>query len=154
VKKQNVQKIKSSYTPELGKSKQQLYEYAYKRVQSSTRKGSHIEAIALLESIMSDRIESAISSLTRKPVSASSLGSLFKLLDKLSPAEDDLKALVWDWNESRGLVIHQMVKLTNDYNSTWAERVKFAKITAQEGIILLPQLRRYTDRIIREARKS
>lgn len=154
MKKQNVQKIKSSYTPELGKSKQQLYEYAYKRVQSSIRKGSHIEAIALLESIMSDRIESAISSLTRKHVSASSLGSLFNSLDKLSPAEDDLKALVWDWNESRGLVIHQMVKLTNDHNSTWAERVKFAKITAQEGIVLLPQLRRYTDRIIREARKS
>ncbi len=154
MKKQNAQKIKSGYTPELGKSKQQLYEFVHKRVQSSIRKGSHIEAIALLESIMSDRIESAISSLTRKPVSASSLGSLFKSLDKLNPAEDNLKALVWDWNESRGLAIHQMVKLTNDYNSTWDERVKFAKITAQEGIILLPQLRRYTDRIIREARKS
>jgi hypothetical protein len=154
VKKRDVERVKSDYTPELGKSKQQLYKFAHRRVQSSIRKGSHIEAIALLESIMSDRIESAISSLTRKPVSASSLGSLFKSLDKISPAEDNLKALVWDWNESRGLVIHQMVKLTNDYNSTWAERVKFAKITAQEGIALLPQLRRYTDRIIREARKN
>jgi len=102
---------------------------------------------------MSDRIESAISSVTRKPVSASSLGSLFKTLDKLSPADTDLKALVWDWNESRGLVIHQMVKLTNDYNSTWAERVKFARVTAQNGLALLPQLRRYTERVIRETRK-
>jgi hypothetical protein len=147
-------KVKSVYTPELGKSKQQLYKFAHKRVQSSIRKGAHIEAIALLESIMSDRIESAISSVSRKPVSASSLGSLFNTLDKLRPAEDDLKTLVWAWNESRGLVIHQMVKLTNDYNSTWAERVKFAKITAQEGLILLPKLRRYTDKIIRETRKS
>ena len=154
MKRRNVEKVKSGYTPELGKSKQQLYKFAYRRVQSSIRKGSHIEAIALLESIMSDRIESAISSLTRQPVSASSLGSLFRLLDKLSPADDNLKALVWDWNESRGLVIHQMVKLTNDYNSTWAERVKFARITAQEGLILLPQLRRYTDSIIRKSRKS
>ena len=154
MKRRNVEKVKSDYTPELGKSKQQLYKFAHRRVQSSIRKGSHIEAIALLESIMSDRIESAISSLTRQPVSASSLGSLFRLLDKLSPADDNLKALVWDWNESRGLVIHQMVKLTNDYNSTWAERVKFARITAQEGLILLPQLRRYTDSIIRKSRKS
>lgn len=154
MEKQNVEKVKSNYTPELGKSKQQLYKFAHSRVQSSIRKGSHIEAIALLESIMSDRIESAISSVTRLPVSASSLGSLFKSLDKLIPAEDNLTALVWDWNKSRGLVIHQMVKLTNDYNSTWAERVKFAKITAQEGLILLPQLRLYTDRIIRDARKS
>ena len=154
MKRRNVEKVKSGYTPELGKSKQQLYKFAYRRVQSSIRKGSHIEAIALLESIMSDRIESAISSLTRQPESASSLGSLFRLLDKLSPADDNLKALVWDWNESRGLVIHQMVKLTNDYNSTWAERVKFARITAQEGLILLPQLRRYTDSIIRKSRKS
>jgi len=154
VKRRNVEKVKSDYTPELGKSKQQLYKFAHRRVHSSIRKGSHIEAIALLESIMSDRIESAISSLTRQPVSASSLGSLFRLLDKLSPADENLKALVWDWNESRGLVIHQMVKLTNDHNSTWAERVKFARITAQEGLILLPQLRRYSDRIIRKARKS
>jgi hypothetical protein len=154
VEKRNSDKLKSFYTPELGKFKQQLYKLAHKRVQSSIRRGAHIEAIALLESIMSDRIESAISSVTRKPVSASTLGSLFKTLDKLSPADDDLKALVWAWNESRGLVIHQMVKLTNDYNSTWAERVKFAKTTAQEGLILLPQLRRYTDRIIRETRKS
>ena len=150
----NSDKFKSFYTPELGKSKQQLYKLAHKRVQSSIRRGAHIEAIALLESIMSDRIESAISSVTRKPVSASTLGSLFKTLDKLRPADDDLKALVWAWNKSRGLVIHQMVKLTNDYNSTWAERVKFAKTTAEEGLILLPQLRRYTDRIIRETRKS
>ena len=154
MKRRNVEKVKSEYTPELGKSKQQLYKFAHRRVQSSIRKGAHIEAIALLESIMSDRIESAISSLTRQPVSASSLGSLFRLLDKLSPADDNLKALVWDWNESRGLVIHQMVKLTNDYNSTWAERVKFARITAQEGLILLPQLRRYSDSIIRKSRKS
>lgn len=154
MEKRNSDKLKSFYTPELGKSKQQLYKLAYKRVQSSIRRGAHIEAIALLESIMSDRIESAISSVTRKPVSASTLGSIFKTLDKLSPADDDLKALVWAWNESRGLVIHQMVKLTNDYNSTWAERVKFAKTTAQEGLILLPQLRRYTDRIIRESRKN
>jgi hypothetical protein len=153
MKKRNNEKVKSVYTPELGKSKQQLYRFAHKRVQSSIRKGAHIEAIALLESIMSDRIESAISSVTRKPVSASSLGSLFKTLDKLSPADTDLKALVWDWNESRGLVIHQMVKLTNDYNSTWAERVKFARVTAQNGLALLPQLRRYTERVIRETRK-
>jgi len=153
MKKRNIEKVKSVYTPELGKSKQQLYRFAHKRVQSSIRKGAHIEAIALLESIMSDRIESAISSVTRKPVSASSLGSLFKTLDKLSPADTDLKALVWDWNESRGLVIHQMVKLTNDYNSTWAERVKFARVTAQNGLALLPQLRRYTERVIRETRK-
>ena len=154
MREQGVKKVKSAYTPELGKAKQELYRFAHERVVSSIRKGSPIEAIALLESIMSDRIESAISSITGKPISASSLGSLFKTLDKLSPAENGLKSLVWEWNESRGLVIHQMVKLTNEYNSTWAARVKFARITAQNGLALLPQLRRYTDRIIRENRKS
>jgi hypothetical protein len=66
--------MRSSYTPELGKNKQLLYREAHKRIKRAIKKGSHIEAIALLESIMSDRIESAISVVTGKQVNVSSLG--------------------------------------------------------------------------------
>ncbi len=145
-------KKKSSYSPELGKSKQELYRQAHKRITRSINKGSHIEAVALIESIMSDRIESAISVITNKPVIASTLGSLFKKLNELEPAPIDLRTAIWEWNQSRAFVIHQMVKLTNEVDSSWTERITYSRKTAAEGLKILKDLRRYTDRIIRERR--
>jgi hypothetical protein len=146
----HTQRLRSSYTPELGRNKQLLYREAHKRIKRAIKKGSHIEAVALLESIMSDRIESAISVVTRKQVSVSSLGKLFRTLDNLVPADENLRTSIQDWNKARGFVIHQMVKITNDTFSTWSERIIFARLTAKEGLIILNELRKYTDRIIRQ----
>jgi len=143
-------KKKTKYSPNMGKSKQNLYRHAYKRIESSISKGSHIEAVALIESIMSDRIETALAAITNQPVTASSLGTLFKKLHQIEPASDALRAAIWEWNESRGFVIHQMVKLTNDHDSTWTERITYSRKVAREGLPLLKELRKYTDRIIRE----
>lgn len=145
-------KKKTRYSPNLGKSKQELYRQAHKRIDSSIAKGSHIEAVALIESIMSDRIESAIAAITQNEVSASTLGTLFNKLHLLQPADYELVEAVKAWNKSRGLVIHQMVKLTNDYDSSWTTRVSFTRKVAKEGLIVLRNLRKYTDRIIRENR--
>jgi hypothetical protein len=145
-------KKKTRYSPNLGKSKQELYRHAHKRIESSKAKGSHIEAVALIESIMSDRIESAIAAITHHEVTASTLGTLFNKLHQLQPADYKLVESVKAWNKSRGLVIHQMVKLTNDYDSSWTSRISFAREVAKEGLIVLKNLRKYTDRIIRENR--
>lgn len=144
---------KSKYTPALGKKKQELYRQAHKRIKNSIAKGSHIEAVALIESIMSDRIESAIGAITNKDISASTLGSLFNKLQELRPAEKELADSIKSWNKARGLVIHQMVKLTNNYDSDWSARIRFARITAKEGLKVLTDLRKFTDRIIRDNKK-
>lgn len=146
----NSQRLRSSYTPELGKNKQLLYREAHKSIKRAIKKGSHIEVVALLESIMSDRIESAISVVTGKQVNVSALGKLFRTLDNLVPADENLRTSIQDWNKARGFVIHQMVKITNDTFSTWPERIAFARLTAREGLVLLKELRKYTDRIIRQ----
>lgn len=116
-------------------------------------KGSHIEAVALIESIMSDRIESAIGAITKKEVNASTLGSLFNQLSQLQSTDPDLAESIKAWNKSRGLVIHQMVKLTSNYDSDWSARLKLARLTAKEGLQVLTELRKYTDRIIRDNKK-
>ncbi len=145
-------KKKTKYTPELGKRKQELYRQAHKRIENSIAKGSHIEAVALIESIMSDRIESALGAIAKKEVNASTLGSLFKQLNQLHPADPELVESIKAWNKSRGLVIHQMVKLTNNYDSDWSARISFAREVAKEGLIVLKNLRKFTDRIIHENR--
>ena len=144
-----MKQTKTPYSPELGKAKQLLYSKAYNRVDQAIKKGSHIEAISILESLMSDRLESALSAFTKEPIHVSTLGTLFRKLDSLVPANASLVEMLWEWNAARGLVIHQMVKLTNEHNSTWTERIAFARKTAKEGKLLLRELRKYTDPIIK-----
>lgn len=147
-------KFKTRYSPELGKAKQDLYRFAYLRIQRAIKIGAHIEAIALIESLMSDRLESAISSLTGKQVKASTLGRLIKEFDGLAEIDSDLKVALYEWNASRAFVVHQMVKLTNDEISSWTERIAFARLTAKEGLVLLAELRRLTDKTIRNLKKT
>lgn len=63
--------------------------------------------------------------------------------------DDEFRAAIWAWNRSRGLVVHEMVKLTNEIEASWEERIAYARITAREGKELLRQLRKYTDKISR-----
>lgn len=145
-------KIKSRYSVETGKAKGELYKSAYQRIPRAIAIGAHIEAVVLIESLMSDRIESAISVLTDKEVKASTLGKLISDLTKLIMLDDALKADLFAWNESRAFVVHQMVKLTNNEISTWNQRIAFARQTAKDGYRLLLALRKVTDKIISNGR--
>jgi hypothetical protein len=82
-------------------------------------------------------LETTLSVVTGREVIASSLGTLFKKLNQLNPASDELRQKIWVWNQSRGAVIHQMVKLSNDHHSGWQERLAFARRTSKEGVLLL-----------------
>lgn len=147
-------KVKSKYSLVLGQSKQNLYRSAYLRIQRAIKIGAHIEAVALIESIMSDRLESALSLLTHEQVHASTLGILISKFDKVSELEPEFRSALYEWNDSRAFVIHQMVKLTNEESSTWLQRIAFARSTAKEGVILLGQLRKVTDKVVRTAIKN
>lgn len=147
-------KVKSKYSLILGQNKQNLYRAAYSRIQRAIKIGAHIEAVALIESIMSDRFESALAVLSQEQVHASTLGALISKFDKISGLEPQLKSALYEWNDSRAFVIHQMVKLTNEETSTWLERIAFARRTAKEGVILLGELRKVTDKVIRTAVKD
>ena len=145
---------RSKYTPEVGAAKQQLYREAHKRLSRAIKNGFHVEAIALTESIMSDRIESAISTITGQVVEIGTLGKLISAFRELHPIDEEFRLELRDWNRARGQVIHQMVKLTDEHQATWRERMTFARHTAIQGEVLLKELRKVTDKIIREGRKQ
>ena len=145
---------RSKYTPEVGAAKQQLYREAHKRLSRAIKNGFHIEAIAITESIMSDRIESAISSITGQVVEIDSLGRLISMFHLEHPIDDGFRIELREWNRARGQVIHQMVKLTNEHQATWRERMTFARHTAIQGEVLLKELRKVTDKVIREGHKQ
>ena len=143
---------RTGYTLELGITKQKIYRSAYRHLERSTKKGAHLEVIVILESIMSDRIEGALSSLSAERINVSTLGALISKLNDAHPIDDDLRMRLRDWNRARGQVVHQMVKLTDDYSPSWSQRITFARNTAKEGVLLLKELRKVTDKIIRTAR--
>ena len=147
VERQN--STRSKYTPALGKAKRELYRKAHKHLDRATAKGSHIEVIAILESLMSDRLESAISSITGESQAVNSLGSLVSKFHQIHSIDDELRLRLREWNRHRSQIIHQMVKLTENHTPTWAERMTFARRVAAEGKILLKDLRRVTDKVIR-----
>lgn len=147
-------KVKSKYSVILGQNKQNLYKAAYIRIQRAIRIGAHIEAVALIESVMSDRLESAIGVLSKEQVHAATLGTLIGKFDKIYGLDPELRFALYEWNDARAFVIHQMVKLTNEESSTWLQRIAFARLTAREGVILLGDLRKVTDKVVRTAIKD
>ena len=152
--KPDPKKLKTRYSPEVGKAKRDLYQSAHRRIIRCIKIGAHIEAITLIESIMSDRIESCLAAYSKAQVEATTLGSLVSKIDKIQPMGLELKSSIYKWNKDRAYAVHHMVKLTNDYSSTWIERMAFARSTAKDGLIIMKNLRKFTDAVNADIKKG
>lgn len=99
--------------------------------------GYYIEAIALQDSMISDRLEGLLGML-KQNVTMNSLGQLAQLSRALDPAAfGDLADRVLYWADRRNVVIHQMVKVGPTYHHSWPQRVALARRTAVDGLALL-----------------
>jgi hypothetical protein len=128
------------------KARQDLYHRAYSRVNKAIARGFHIEAIAILESLMCDRLENLLQAL--HPDSKVELGSLGKLYNSVNKEIEIPESLLIDlkqWNQARGQVIHQLVKISDIDAMNWLERMAFARKTSNDGKKLLGKLRKFTD---------
>ena len=128
------------------KAREDLYHRAYSRVNKAIARGFHIEAIAILESLMCDRLENLLQAL--HPDSKVELGSLGKLYNSVNKEIEIPESLLIDlkqWNQARGQVIHQLVKISDVDAMNWPERMAFARKTSNDGKKLLGKLRKFTD---------
>jgi len=128
------------------KAREDLYHRAYSRVNKAIARGFHIEAIAILESLMCDRLENLLQAL--HPDSKVELGSLGKLYNSVNKEIEIPESLLIDlkqWNKARGQVIHQLVKISDVDAMNWLERMAFARKTSNDGKKLLDKLRKFTD---------
>jgi hypothetical protein len=128
------------------KAREDLYHRAYSRVNKAIARGFHIEAIAILESLMCDRLENLLQAL--HPDSKVELGSLGKLYNSVNKEIEIPESLLIDlkqWNKARGQVIHQLVKISDVDAMNWLERMAFARKTSNDGKKLLEKLRKFTD---------
>jgi hypothetical protein len=123
-----------------------LYHRAYSRVNKAIARGFHIEAIAILESLMCDRLENLLKALhPDSKVELSSLGKLYNSVNKEVEMPELLLADLKQWNKARSQVIHQLVKISDVDAVNWRERMAFARKTSREGKLILNELRKFTD---------
>lgn len=130
-----------------------LYKAAYSRIKLATEQGFYLEAITLIESLISDRLESRLTFLKKTDFSFKTLGTLIDQM-KAQESNSDIQVLIADrlnkWRNSRNISIHEMVKLSNSDASTWLDRTNTLSFVAEEGFEILREL----DKILKCLRKD
>ncbi len=122
------------------KFKYELIRSARKRVDRAIQSGFHIEATALLESLIADRIESVIENKTGEVQKVQNLRTLVKNAISLGIISEDLAADIRSWSDNRAKVVHEMVKVSSENSGSWRERMTFARQLAVEGKEILKKL--------------
>jgi len=134
------QNFRIAWSIEHGKFKYELIKNARKRVERAIKSGFHIEATALLESLIADRLESSIENKTGKIQKVQNLGPLIKSAISHSIISEDFAADIRSWSNNRAKVIHEMVKVSNENSGNWRERIAFARDLAIQGKEILRKL--------------
>lgn len=109
---------------------------AISRFNTAIEHSFFLEATALIESLICDRLESRIGELTDKSVEFGTLGDLLK---KLNTIESDVELkyimnnILYKWAGKRNVVVHQAAKIELGKKKDWNEYLRLAKLTAIEG---------------------
>lgn len=104
-----------------------------------------IEATALAESLIGDRMESRLSYLNQADVKFESLGKTRALLSAVE-SNANIKTLintkVNKWVEERNKVIHRAAKISKERAKDWEDYLNNAKAVAEEGFGIFRELDR------------
>lgn len=112
-----------------------------------------MEAISLVESLVSDRLESHLSFSLDRDFGFKNLGALIDKI-KSNEADEMLSSLITndldEWRKQRNKAAHEMVKIEDGKSIVWEDRVKINKTVAETGLKLFREI----DNQIRQLRKQ
>ena len=132
----------------------QLYKKAHERINESIEKGFYLEAITLIESLISDRLESRISFLTDSNFGFEALGTLIKKI-KVIEEDDEFKEIVSieldRWRIKRNEALHQMAKIDIDNLQTWESKIIDLKEISINGNDLLKKIKSREQKLRRQS---
>ena len=127
----------SKKNPLIGKSRQQRYKHVLARYKKAMDDGYYIEAVALMDSVICDRLESLLIEITQNNACVN--GNLSRLIDGLKKNNSDFTNElnltidnICDWKYKRNVAVHEIAKLQavaplRDFNTKYAENELFAK---------------------------
>lgn len=126
----------------VGTQRYHLYESAFQQINKARKQGFHIECIALLESILADRLEARRASLNPDEPEKHTFSTLGNLTSKLKREDTNAEMQIVygeiaSWAKKRNRAIHEMVKLgAEESTNAWEERYSELEDTVAEGIKL------------------
>ena len=107
-----------------------MWRSAQRRMRRAIEKGFYLEAIALQESMIADRLESLIDD--GVDVEMLTLGRLLKRTK--GRISDDAWTAIDEWRLERNGALHQMVKYGPDFPLSWRGTLALAHTTATPGV--------------------
>lgn len=114
----------------------EIIKSAISRFNTAIEHSFFLEATALIESLICDRLESRIGELTHKSVEFGTLGDLLKKLNNIE-TDVELKSMMnnvlYQWAGKRNIVIHQAAKIELDKKKDWNDYLRLAESTSKEG---------------------
>jgi hypothetical protein len=117
--------------------RRELRDHARARMAAAMAAGFFVEAVALQDSMISDRLEELLGQYKPR-VAMNTLGQLAQLSRALDEqAFGPLAQRILEWAESRNVVVHQMVKVGPTHGGDWEQRLAQARSTAEQGRALL-----------------
>lgn len=119
-----------------GQEKYEIIKAAISRYNTAIEHSFFLEATALTESLISDRLESRLGELIKGPVSFDTIGNLLNSLRKIETdfvLKEIMNRQINNWCGDRNTVIHQAAKIELGKNKDWQDFIKQAEKTAKDG---------------------
>jgi hypothetical protein len=129
-------KIRASILEVSGQDRYEIIKTVMNRFNTAIEHAFFLEATALIESLICDRLESRLSELTEEDVEFGTLGELLKRLNEIE-TDQPLKVImnknIYQWTGKRNVVIHQAAKIQLGKKKDWIDFLRKAESTAKEG---------------------
>ncbi len=139
------------------KARNKLFTQAFARIAEAMGQGFYLEAIAIIESLISDRLEARLTNLLGENYS-------FKTLEKIviksgtTETDEKLRNLIENdlnkWKNMRNRALHEMAKIEEGIDISWEERMKALEPTAKDGLALLRKIDNRCKTFERRAQKD
>lgn len=137
-----------------------LYDKTMARIDEAMDSGFMIEAVALLESVIADRLESRYAYINQQEADKRTFRTLKQLTEPLkgknSSESVEAKSIymrIESWAEQRNTVLHEFAKHADDSRLTWDCKYARANTTAEHGLALFRELDNLVRRLKRQQEK-
>lgn len=120
-------------TPQKGEIRRDRYQRVLEQYKRAMESGFYLEAVTLMESIISDRLESRATYLG-KTAGFDTLGKLCNILSSDTVLKDIIPQIV-DWKNGRNRILHEMSKIdASDMAEDFGEKYESGRLLAQSGL--------------------
>jgi len=129
-------KIRATILDIPGQERYEIMKAAISRYNTAIEHSFFLEATALIESLISDRLESRLGELKKEPISFDTIGNLLNSLRKIEPdtvLKEIMNKQINNWCGGRNAVIHQAAKIELGKKKEWMDFIKQAEKTAKDG---------------------